>query len=176
MNPVAAPNGIVDGTIGRRLDVVRSQELGRPSILIATLDPETRNGLTQIVPQFPVNTVWVKSVEDARSVIATTQVGAVFCEIWLHGGTCRELIWFIRRKSLDLPIIVVSPPNCPVGYRDCLAAMNMKSLYFLSHPYRSSDLERFMELAIEGGSKSGSQCFAVHDSVSRRRHATWCPV
>jgi DNA-binding NtrC family response regulator len=172
MNPAVALKGIVEGRFGKRLEINRGQLLERPTILIATLDPEIRNGLSEILPEFAVNTVWVKSVEDARSVLATSQIAAVFCEIWLHGGTCRELIWSVRRKSVDLPIIIVSPPNCPVGYRDNLEAMNMKALYFLTHPYRSSDLERFIELAIARDTEPDSHYLAMRTPVLRQRQAT----
>ncbi len=172
MNPAVALKGMVEGRFGKRLEIDRGQAPARPTILIATLDPEIRNGLSEILPQFPVNTVWVKSVEDARSVLATTQIVAVFCEIWLHGGTCRELIWSVRRKAVDLPIIIVSPPNCPVGYRDRLKAMNMKALYFLSHPYRSSDLERFIELAFAKDSGSENHYLTTKTPVLRQRQAT----
>lgn len=161
----------MEGRFGKRPDIERGQVAERPTILIATLDPEIRNGLSEVIPQFPVNTVWVKSVEDARSVLATTQIAAVFCEIWLHGGTCRELIWFVRRRAVDLPIIIVSPPNCPVGYRDSLKAMNMKALYFLAHPYRAHELERFIELAIDNDSGSGSHYLSIRTPVLRQRHA-----
>ena len=147
MSPAVALKGMLKGRFARRPEMRLGQNPGWPTVLVATLDVEVRNGLAQLLPVFPINTVWVKSVEDARSVLASSQITACFCDIWLQGGTCRELIWHVRRISAGLPVIIVSAPNCPNEYRDRLAALNLEDLYFLDHPYRLSDLEHFIDLA-----------------------------
>jgi len=148
MNPAGASKEILEDAFVKSDGISCSQQPWRPTILIATLDPEIRNGLSEILPHFSLNTVWVKSAADARSVLASTQIAAVFCEIWLQGGTCRELIWYMRRKAADLPIVIVPPPNCPKEYREWLAALNTNALYFLPYPYRESDLKRLVRMAI----------------------------
>jgi DNA-binding NtrC family response regulator len=154
MNPAVALKGILEGRFVRKPDMGTELVPGRQTILIAGLDPEIRNGLSQSLAEFPINTLWVKSAEDARSVLASMEIAALFCEIWLEGGTCRELIWSVRRNEIDLPIIVVPPPNCPNEYRTWLAALNEKALYFLFHPYKSSDLDGFVQMAIGAESQA----------------------
>jgi DNA-binding NtrC family response regulator len=171
MNPAVALKGMLEGRFARRPEMGPRQEPGRPTILVATLDVEIRNGLTQLLPQFPVNTVWVKSVEDARSVLASSQVAACFCDIWLQGGTCRELIRYIRRISVDLPVIIVSAPNCPTEYRDGLAALNLEGLYFLDHPYRLTGLEFFIELANVAHWRQTQQRSTIYTPEMRHVHA-----
>jgi DNA-binding NtrC family response regulator len=153
MNPAIASDGMLEGRFVRRPETGVNRVPGRPPILIASLDTEIRSGLAQVLPQFPINTVWVKNVEDARCVLNNMQVAACFCEIWLQGGTCRELIWHVRRKSDELPIIIVSDSASSNEYCEWLAAMKMKALHFLTHPYKASDLEKFVQLAISTHSR-----------------------
>jgi DNA-binding NtrC family response regulator len=171
MNPAVALEGALKGRLVRRPEMGPKQEPGWPTVLVATLDVEIRNGLTQLLPQFPVNTVWVKSVEDARSVLASSQVAACFCDIWLQGGTCRELIRYIRRISADTPVIIVSAPNCPTEYRDGLAVLNLEGLYFLNHPYGLSDLEFLIELANAAHWRQTQQRSTIYTEEIRHVHA-----
>jgi DNA-binding NtrC family response regulator len=154
MNPAVALKGMLEGRFARKPDLGTGLVPGRQTILIAGLDPEIRNGLSEFLSQFPVNTLWVKSAEDARSALTSMHIGALFCEIWLEGGTCRELVWFVRRNEIDVPIIVVPPPNCPNEYGTWLASLNEKALYFLFYPYKSSDLDRIVHLAIDSDSQT----------------------
>jgi DNA-binding NtrC family response regulator len=154
MNSAIAMDAILEGRFVKRPEIGSGHVPGRPPILIASLDSEIRSGLAQILPQFPINTVWVKNVEDARSVLNNMQIAACFCEIWLQGGTCRELIWHVRRKSEDLPIMIVSDSASSNEYCEWLAAMKTNALHFLTHPYKASDLERFVQLAITTHSRT----------------------
>lgn len=156
MNPAIAMDAILEGRFVKRPEIGSERMSGRPPILIASSGSEIRSGLAQILPQFPINTVWVRNVEDARSVLNNMKIAACFCEIWLQGGTCRELIWHVRRKSEDLPIMIVSDSPSSNEYCEWLAAMNMKALHFLTHPYEASDLERFVQLAISTHSRTAS--------------------
>jgi DNA-binding NtrC family response regulator len=148
MNPAVALRGMVGGRFERTPEMGPGRVPGRPTVLIASLDGDIRTGLSQTLPRFPINTVWAKSVDEARNVLATMNIAACFCEIWLQGGTCRELIWLVRRKSADMPVIIVSSSNSSNEYCEWLAAMKMKALYFLTYPNRQSDIERFIQLAM----------------------------
>ena len=120
----------------------------KSSILIATIDPDIRSGLTDIFQTFSLNMIWSKGVEAAKSVLARERIAACLCGFWLQDGTYRELVRYIRRQRVDIPVIIVSPPACPNEYRDYLSAINIGALDFLSHPYRKSDLERMLPSAI----------------------------
>jgi DNA-binding NtrC family response regulator len=149
MNPAAAMRGMMEGRFDRRLEVGPGQLLpGRPTVMIASVDSDMRHALAQILPRVDVNTIWVKSVDEARNALSAMPIAACFCEIWLQGGTCRELIWHVRRKSADLPVIIVSSSDSSNEYCDWLAAMKLRALYFLTHPYKASDVERLMQFTV----------------------------
>jgi DNA-binding NtrC family response regulator len=120
----------------------------RPMILIATVAPEICAELKELLKPFSFNTIWTKGVEGAKSMLAKEKIVACLCGFWLQDGTYRELVRHIRRENLDIPLILVSEPDCPQGYRDYLAALNIGALDFLSHPYRKSDLEGMLGLAM----------------------------
>jgi DNA-binding NtrC family response regulator len=99
--------------------------------------------------------MWVKGVEAAKSMLRKERVVACLCGFWLQDGTYRELVRYIRREKMELPVILVSEPDCPREYRDYLAAINIGTLDFLCHPYRKSDLEGMLGVA------TGQQGLAV---------------
>jgi DNA-binding NtrC family response regulator len=112
-----------------------------PTILIATVAPQVCDDLKELLQAFSFDTIWSKGVEAAKNVLARKKVSACLCGFWLQDGTYRELVRHIRRENLEIPVILVSEPNCPREYGDYLAAMNIGALDFLCHPYRKSDLE-----------------------------------
>lgn len=136
----------------------RSEALGeptlKPTILIATVTPEIRNDLNDLLQAFSLNTIWLKGVEAAKNVLAKEKIIACLCGFWLQDGTYRELVRHIRRENMEIPVILVSEPECPHAYRDYLAAMNIEALDFLTHPYKQSELEGMLQLAM--GPRSGS--------------------
>jgi hypothetical protein len=121
---------------------------GIPTILIATVAPEICGDLKGLLQTFSFNTIWSKGVEGAKSVLAKERIVACLCGFWLQDGTYRELVRHIRRENMEIPVILVSEPDCPHEYRDYLAAMNIGALDFLCHPYRKSDLEGMLRLAM----------------------------
>src|SRR5580704_12436449 len=90
----------------------------KSSILIATIDPDIRSGLTDIFQTFSLNMIWSKGVEAAKSVLATERIAACLCGFWLQDGTYRELVRHIRRERAEIPVIIVSAPACPHEYGD----------------------------------------------------------
>jgi DNA-binding NtrC family response regulator len=121
---------------------------GKHSVLIATIDPDISSGLTELFQTFSLNTIWSKGVQAAKILLARERIAACFCGFWLQDGTYRELVRYIRRQRVEIPVIIVSPPACPHEYRDYLSAINIGALDFLCHPYRKSDLERMLPLAM----------------------------
>ena len=149
MNIAAALKERVDGILRKESDVRIDAAVGKPTILVATIDPGIRIGLTDLFQGFSLNALWLRGVESVKSALAKQKVSACFCGFWLQDGTYRELVRHIRRERMDIPVIIVSSPACPNEYGDFLAAMKIGALNFLSHPYRKSDLEKMLWLATE---------------------------
>ena len=126
-------------------------------MLIATIDTEIREALADLLEVASVNAIWVRSVEDVKTLVAREGIAACLCGFWLQDGTYREVIRHLRRERLDIPAIIVSAPSCPQEYRDYLAAMNLGALDFLSYPYQKSEFERMLESAIAAHSRSARQ-------------------
>ncbi len=134
-------------TAPKKMTAIVDQAARRPTILIATVAPEICNDLKEILESFSFHTIWTKGVEAAKSMLAKERIVACLCGFWLQDGTYRELVRHIRRGNIDIPVILVSEPDCPREYRDYLAAINIGALDFLSHPYRKSDLEGMLGMA-----------------------------
>ncbi len=136
----------VDGILRKRADTVAAVD--RATVLIATMDSEIRDGLAELFQAFSVNTIWLQCVAAAKKMLAKEKIAACFCGFWLQDGTYRELVRHIRRERVEIPVIIVSPPACPHEYGEYLAAVNIGALDYLCHPYRKSELERMLSLAM----------------------------
>ncbi|HEV2223760.1 MAG TPA: hypothetical protein VGR84_12235 [Candidatus Acidoferrales bacterium] len=119
-----------------------------PTILVASSDFQVADGLARLLEPYPINTVWVKGVADARIWVGTERIAACLCGFWLKDGTCREFVKQTKRESSEIPVIIVSSPACENEYREYLAAMNTGAFDFLCYPYRRLELERMLRLAI----------------------------
>ena len=122
-------------------------------MLIATIDPEIREALAQLLADGSINAIWVSSVKDVKALIAGERIVACLCGFWLQDGTYREVIRHLRRERADIPAIIVSAPACPQEFRDYLGAMNLGDLDFLAYPYQPFDFKKMLESAI--ASRSG---------------------
>jgi DNA-binding NtrC family response regulator len=140
-----------------------------PTLLIATIDPEIRSGLSELFQGFSLNTIWREGVEAAKNVLASERIAACLCGFWLQDGTYRELIRHIKRVKGEIPVIIVSPPACPHEYRDYLAAINIGALDFLCHPYRKSDLESMLRSAIQ----TSTRVMRQQASTTNNQDLTW---
>lgn len=144
---------------------------GRPTVLIATIDPEIREALAGLLEIASINAIWVSSVKDVKASAGKERIVACLCGFWLQDGTYREVIRHLRRERMDIPAIIVSAPACPQEYRDYLAAMNLGALDFLSYPYKQLDFERMLKSAITGQSHSIRQEGSENDHDFRERGA-----
>lgn len=158
MNPAVLWKAKSDGVPKKMSDIVEHAQV-MPTILIATVAPEIYNDLKELLQTFSFNTIWSKGVETAKHTLAKEKIVACLCGFWLQDGTYRELVRHIRRENMEIPLILVSEPDCPHEYRDYLAAMNIGTLDFLSHPYKKTDLEGMLRLAI------GAEARAVQASL-----------
>jgi DNA-binding NtrC family response regulator len=171
MNPAVVLRGQVENKFRRKTATNIRRTANRPAVLIATIDPEIREGLADLLQSASVNAIWVGSVEDAKTIVAKERIDACLCGFWLQDGTYREVIHHLRRERLEIPAIIVSAPACPQEYRDYLAAMNLGALDFLSYPYQRSDFERMLESAIAAQSRSINSRDSEKERAYRQRGA-----
>jgi DNA-binding NtrC family response regulator len=142
------------------------RESSWPTILVATNDPEIRENMANLLQNYEVNTVWVKSLEETKRVLATENVAACFCGFWLVDGTYRDVVRQLKRRPVELPAIIVCAPTCPDEYRDYLAALNISAFDFICHPYRKTDLERILRSAIRPNSNTVQMPSAMASSAN----------
>jgi DNA-binding NtrC family response regulator len=171
MNPAIVLKGQVANNFTRKSATNIRPTPNRPTVLIATVDPEIQVGLAALLEAACINAIWVGSVEDLKIIVAKERIVACLCGFWLQDGTYREVIRHLRRERLDIPAIIVSAPACPHEYRDYLAAMNLGVLDFLCHPYQQSDFERMLESAMNANSGSISPQASEKDQDYRERGA-----
>jgi DNA-binding NtrC family response regulator len=146
---------------------INSTRSVRPSVLIATVDPEIRKIMGELLQGFAINTTWVSGIGEVRSALAQDDVMACFCGFWLVDGTYRDVVRHLKRQRADVPMIIVCAPTCPQEYRDYLAALNIRAFDFISYPYRRSDLERILDSAM-ASRRSGFQPTASVTHSSER--------
>jgi DNA-binding NtrC family response regulator len=171
MNPAIELKGQVESNIARKQTKSTRRTPNRPTVLIATVDPEIQDGLAGLLETASINAIWVGSVEEVKTIVARENIVACLCGFWLQDGTYREVIRHLRRERLDIPAIIVSAPACPHEYRDYLAAMNLGTLDFLCHPFQQSDFERMLESAIGENSRSIVPPVSEKDQNYRERGA-----
>lgn len=119
-----------------------------PVVLLATVDPEIRSSIVELLETFPIQIRQVRAVDEVRMAIARENVLACFCGFWLTDGTYREVVRYLRRQPREIPAIIVCAPACPHEYGDYLAALNIRAFDFICHPYKRTDLERILDSAI----------------------------
>ena len=144
----------IEGSFARKSGTATQPAPGRPTVLIATIDPEIREGLAGLLEMSAVNAIWVSGVKDVKTLIGRKGIVACLCGFWLQDGTYREVVRHLRRERLDIPAIIVSAPACPQEFKDYLAALNLEALDFLPHPYQHTDFERMLKSAMAPRSRS----------------------
>ena len=120
----------------------------KPTILVATIDPQIRNAMVELFQAYRLNTFFAKSLEEVKSAVATGRIAACFSGFWLIDGTYRDIVKQLRRQPIEIPVIIVCAPECPQEYREYLAALHIRAFDFICHPYRRTDFERILEFAI----------------------------
>lgn len=171
MSPAAVLKERASGHFTRKSITSIKRTPGRPTVLIATIDPEIQESLAQLLERSSINAIWVGSVEDVKSVMAREDIAACLCGFWLQDGTYREVIRHTRRGRMDIPTIIVSGSTCPEEFRDYLAAMNLGSLHFLCYPHQRADFERILASAVAGEVPPTSARTDVDDFDVRERGA-----
>ena len=69
-----------------------------PTILVASSDSLVSDSLARLLEPYPINTVWVKGLADAKIWFGATKIDACLCGFWLEDVSCRE---FVRQSSAN---------------------------------------------------------------------------
>ncbi len=125
MNPAIVLRERVESDFTAKRSNGGTRTPGRPTVLIATVDPEIREALAGLLEMHSLSAIWVSSVKDVKTLIAAERIVACLCGFWLQDGTYREVVRYLRREHADIPAIIVSAPSCPHEFREYLAAMNL---------------------------------------------------
>jgi DNA-binding NtrC family response regulator len=148
---------------------------GRPNVLVATVDPQIRKSMGELLEGYAVNALWASGMEEVTSVLAREDVLACFCGFWLVDGTYRDVVRRLKHQRAEVPMIIVCAPSCPQEYRDYLAALNIRALDFICHPYRRIDMERILESASALRKERCRASASVTKVPDRRFEATELP-
>jgi DNA-binding NtrC family response regulator len=167
MNPAVVLKEQADTNRSKKPSAITHRSPERPTVLIATIDPEIRSGLAELLEIVAVNGIWVRGVKDVKALVTGDRIAACLCGFWLQDGTYREVIRHLRRERIHIPAIIVCAPACPHEYRDYLAAMNLGALDFLCYPYQRPDFERMLQTAIASRSRSVPRQGPEHDADFR---------
>src|SRR5690242_390791 len=108
MNPAVAIRERVERMFRRNFLTNIPRTPGRPTVLIATIDPQIRESLAGLLEVASINAIWVGSVEDVKAVVARERIAACLCGFWLQDGTYREVIRHLRSARIKIPAIIVS--------------------------------------------------------------------
>lgn len=119
-----------------------------PTVLIATIDPQIRDGLAKLLRKLRVRSIWVDSLEKARLSLAADKVAACVCGFWLADGTCRDLLESVTADVTEIPVIIASSSDFTSEFQHHLSTLNMGAFDFITHPYHTEQSQRILELAV----------------------------
>jgi DNA-binding NtrC family response regulator len=136
------------------------------SVLIATVDPDIRREMLELLEDYPVKVLLAKGVDEVRSKLSRERIAACFCGFWLVDGTFRDVVRHLRSQPVEIPAIIVCAPESPHEYTDYLAALKIRAFDFICHPYRKSDVNRILLPAIEGFGQSDHSSFTRPEAVT----------
>jgi DNA-binding NtrC family response regulator len=138
----------------------------QPVVLVATTDPVISYSMGALLEMYPLRTLWAKGVGEVRALLAKENVSACFCGFWLVDGTYRDVVRLLKRRSVEVPAIIVCEPACPNEYRDYLAALNIRAFDFICRPYRKTDLERILQATLSERARAARLRGAKVDTVN----------
>src|SRR5579864_3867122 len=73
------------------------------TVLIATVDPDIRREMRELLEPYPVKVLWAKGVEEVRWLLSKERVTACFCGFWLVDGTYRDVVRHLRSQPVEIP-------------------------------------------------------------------------
>jgi DNA-binding NtrC family response regulator len=141
-----------------------------PAVLIATVDPQLRDGLAELLQQFCLRTIWVKSVADAKHWLAIDNVAVCLCGLWLEGSTCSDLVESLTDPAEEIPVIIATSASAFASeYQHHLAALNIGAFEVICYPCSAGEFQKTLELAMKVHFQS-----MAHSSTMDLAHASSC--
>lgn len=125
------------------------------TIMIASGSDEVRQGLSDLLQGYHLDSLVVPSLQAAKTLLATRRIAVILCSFALEGGTYRDLLTEVKHKTLGIPVVVASTPVTSDEYRDYLASVNSGAFDFVCHPYQQKELDRILRLALAAYGRNG---------------------
>lgn len=152
MNTIAATG--TEFVLSRPIVTSRIPAPGTPlTVIIATNDRNMRRALSEILGDHGVGIECAGGVRAANELFVGAEVAACLCGFGLEDGSYKDLVKLARRRTPEIPVIIVSTPSCSNEYSEYLAAMNAGAFDFLCYPYQTREVERILRLAVAFSSR-----------------------
>lgn len=146
MGTMASVPDRIEATVGSRF--TRRNQNEAASLLIVSADPQLRNDLSEAIDGRWSRIQSATGADSAKRLLAFNRIAACLCGFELEDGSYRDVVKFAKRQNTEIPVIILSTPNCPNEYREYLAAMNAGAFDFLCYPYQKREVERMLGLAV----------------------------
>jgi DNA-binding NtrC family response regulator len=146
MSTLASVSNQAETVLGSNPIAVGENEA--PTVLIVSADAEVRDSLAEILEGHRTNIDWVRGAEAAKRLFDRGRVAACLCGFSVEDGSYRDVVKHAKRQSAEVPVIIVSTPDCPNEYGEYLAAMNTGAFDFLCYPYQKGEVERILGSAL----------------------------
>ncbi len=146
MGTMASVPDRIEAIVGSRF--TRRNQNEAASLLIVSADPQLRNDLSEAIDGRWSRIQSATGADSAKRLLAFNRIAACLCGFELEDGSYRDVVKFAKRQNTEIPVIILSTPNCPNEYREYLAAMNAGAFDFLCYPYQKREVERMLGLAV----------------------------
>ncbi len=112
--------------------------VGRPKVLVACSDPESRQKLLASLSQCGLDPVSSSTVREARVILSRQVIPLVICAADLVDGSFRDVLRLAGAAETKIPVVVASPREDTAEY---LEAMQLGAFDFIACPYKHSEVE-----------------------------------
>jgi DNA-binding NtrC family response regulator len=117
----------------------------KPEILVIASDPETRKALSSILQTEGLKSVQASHLSEGRALLASQQVGMVFCERRLADGSYLDLLPAAQNKAGNVPVVVTSRL---ADWDEYLEALRHGAVDLIASPCKKSDVTSALAQAL----------------------------
>lgn len=125
----------------------------KPEILVIASDPETRKALSSILQTEGLKSVQASHLSEGRALLASQQVGMVFCERHLADGTYLDLLPAAQTEAGNVPVVVTSRL---ADWDEYLEALRHGAVDLIASPFKKSDVASALAQALSEKSSAVS--------------------